>query len=167
MRFDPSALSEQAFDNLLDHLRSGGTLGAELGLSLRSQKAMYQLAYLLYGQNKYEEARRLFSMLVICQHTDRRHHLGLAACLQMLQRHAEALKHYGIASVLDLTDPVPVLHAAECHLALAEREKARHALDYALAQARAHAAHRKHLPRLEALAALMDTGATAFRPTSE
>ncbi|MDR6536928.1 SycD/LcrH family type III secretion system chaperone [Variovorax soli] len=155
MRFDPERFDPDTVEPLLKHLASGETLGALLDQSPEAQKVMYHLAYTHYAQGKYTDAMRFFGFLVICDHWDRRYHMGMAACLQMQLQHADALKYYGIASMLDLTDPAPVMHIAECHLARGERPQARKALDYAIVQARAHAHHNHHVARLEAMLALL------------
>jgi type III secretion system low calcium response chaperone LcrH/SycD len=164
-RFDPANIPA-----LVQHMLSGHTLGPDLGYSPQSQEAMYALAHMLYSQRKFDEAMRLFGMLVMCDHLDRRYHMGLGACLQLQGNHAKAIRSYGAASVLDLTDPIPFLHAAECHLALGRRKPARVALDYALVQARAHERHARHVARLEAMVALLESGgspASNAQPTHE
>lgn len=146
--------------NLLDRLLSGETIGMLSGRSIESVEAMYYLAHTFYGQGKYAEALKIFGILVIENHVDRRFHGGLAACMQMLRRHEEALKYYGISSMLDLTDPDPVIHMAECYLALGERAKARESLDYALLQARGHSRHHAHVGRIEAMLSFLDAKVT-------
>ncbi|VTU27124.1 Chaperone protein IpgC [Variovorax sp. PBS-H4] len=166
MHFDPDRFDLEMIQPMLEHLASGQTLGPLPDQSPEVQKAMYHLGYTNYSQGKYTEAMRFFGFLVICDHWDRRYHMGMAACLQMQQQHADALKYYSIASILDLTDPAPVMHIAECHLARGERPQARKALDYAIVQARAHAHHNHHVPRLEAMVALLDTRAPDSTPDS-
>jgi hypothetical protein len=80
----------------------------------------------------------------------------------MMREYREALKFYGAASMLDLTDPRPPMHSAECHLALGEYSRAHACIDYALAQARAHQQerHRALVPRLEAMLTFLEKGQT-------
>jgi type III secretion system low calcium response chaperone LcrH/SycD len=141
---------------LLDYLMSGRTLGEAMGCSLQSQETLYHVAYTFYNQAKYPEAMRVFAYLLAANHLDRRFFKGFAACLHMQRRHEEALKYYGAASMLDLTDPEPAMHSAECHLALGGIEQARASLDYAMSQARADDKHRAFIPRLEAMLAFLD-----------
>lgn len=171
---DASSLNElrAAADGLIDHLGNGHTLGQLMGTTLESREALYQLAYRLYGQGKYEEAQRMFAVLLLHDHTDRRFYLAYGACAHMLKRHAVALRYYGMASLLNLTDPQPLIHMAECQLVLGDRGKARQVLDYGLAQARFHPEHHHHVPKLEALLFLLDRAEstpvdrTASTPTS-
>jgi type III secretion system low calcium response chaperone LcrH/SycD len=143
---------------LLEQMLAGHTLGGLMGLSVEEQNARYALAVNFYRQGKYPEAVRLFGSLLLADHFDRRYYMGFAACLQMQQRHADALKYYSVASALDLTDPVAVMHCAQCQLALGDRAQAQKALGYALTQARGHERHHHHVARLEAMAALIASG---------
>jgi type III secretion system low calcium response chaperone LcrH/SycD len=149
----PSA--EQAVE-LLQYLLSGNTLNAALGQSAESEEALYGVGYTFYNQAKYKEAMRIFAYLLTTNHLDRRYYQGFAACLQMQRRHADALKYFGIASMLDLTDPEPVMHSAECYLALGDRAQARLSLEYALTQARGHVTHGRFVDRLEAMLSFLD-----------
>ena len=141
---------------LHDYLMAGHPLGPLLGSSIESREALYRLGYRLYGQAKYEDAQRLFAILLMHNHYERRYYLAYGACTQMLKRHADALRYYSVAAQLDLTDPQPAIHMAECFLALGQRKDARGCLDHGLVQARYHEEHRRHVPRLEALLALLD-----------
>lgn len=152
---------------LLGQMAHGQTLGPMMGVSVPAQEALYALAYTAYTQARYAEAMQAFSFLMTADHFDRRYFSGYAACLRAQKRHGEALKHYGVASMLDLTDPEPVMRMAECHLALGERVQARTALDYALVQARAHEAHRSYAPRLEAMLAFLDNDAATNTSTTD
>lgn len=140
---------------LMAYFRRGHTLGTLLGVSRQSQEQLYLLAHRLYGQAKYGEAGHIFGLLVTANHLDRRFALGSAACARMERRHNDAIGYYGMAFLLDMTDPEPPIYMAEHLLALGERAKARQMLDHGLVQARHHARHRAHVPRLQALLALL------------
>lgn len=142
---------------LLGHLRQGHTLGQLMGVTRQSQEQLYLLAYRFYGQAKYEQAEQMFRFLTMANHLDRRFSLGCGACARMLRHHADAVAYYGLACLLDLTDPVPPMYMAEHLLAQGDRAKARQMLDHGLVQARRHERHREHLPRLQALLALLDS----------
>jgi type III secretion system low calcium response chaperone LcrH/SycD len=150
-KLDPAAVPE-----LLRQIQAGKTFGPMLGHSVGMQRVMYHHGHAFYTQGKYEEAIRVFGFLVIADHFDRRYHMGMAACLHMLKRYVEAARYYGIAWLLDLTDPAPPMHAAECQLAIGDRAQARKSLEHALVQARAHARHGHHIPRLEAMLSLVE-----------
>jgi type III secretion system low calcium response chaperone LcrH/SycD len=142
---------------LYEYLSCGETLAEALGCSVKTQEGLYYLAYTFYNQAKYDDAMRVFAYLMTANHVDRRYHSGFGACLHMQQRYREALRHYAAASMLDLTDPGPVMHSAECYLALGDKAQARSSLAYALAQARAHERHHGFVPRLEAMLAFIDS----------
>ena len=59
---------------------------------------------------------------------------AFAACMQMLQQYKDAIQYYSMASVLDLQDPLPTFHTAECFIALQLPEEAREALALVVAQ---------------------------------
>ena len=141
---------------LMEFFRQGHTLGTALGITRESQEQLYLLAHRLYGQAKYSEAAHIFSLLTTANHLDRRFPLGGGACAHMQRRHNEAVAYYGVAFMLDMTDPVAPIYMAENLLAQGEREKARQMLDYGLLQAQHHERHRAHVPRLKALLALLD-----------
>lgn len=141
---------------LMAFFRKGHTLGTALGVSRQSQEQLYLLAHRLYGQAKYGEAGHIFSLLTTANHLDRRFALGGGACAHMQRRHNDAVGYYGIAFMLDMTDPEPPIYIAENLLAQGERAKARQVLEYGLIQAQHHERHRGHVPRLKALLALLD-----------
>ncbi len=145
----------QAGAALMQVLSGGMTLGAIRGHGKSAQAARYVEAHGLYVQGKYAEALPLFRMLYINDHWDMRFAMGIAGCLQMLQRHEEAARYYGAASVLDLTDPTPVIHMAECLLGASRREEAIEALKFAEGQARGDARYAAHAARVQALLELM------------
>lgn len=151
---------------LMDYLASGHTLGPLLGHTAQAQETMYALAHRMYGQAKYDDAARIFSHLVTCNHMDARFFVGFGACMQMKGRHPQALKFYGVASVLDLADPTPVMHMAECHLALGDHAQARTAIARGLDLASGNDRHRATRARLEAMRAFLQA-ARADRTVSQ
>lgn len=65
-------------------------------------------------------------------HLEPRYLMALAASAQMLGRYADAIQHYGTAAVLMLDDPAPLLHSAECCIAIQQMEGAAEALRMAI-----------------------------------
>lgn len=141
---------------LIDYLSAGNTLAESMGQSVESLEALYAIGFTLYDQAKYDEAKRVFAHLMTANHVDRRFSNGFAACLHMQRDHAEAIRFYTIASILDLTDPEPPMHIAECYLALGDRAQARNSVNYGLTQARAHKEHQRFVARLEAMLGFLD-----------
>jgi type III secretion system low calcium response chaperone LcrH/SycD len=106
------------------HLLAGGTVRGFYGIEERELEAVYAHAYHLYNQARWLEAFAVFSFLCMHDHLQRRFHLGRAACLQMLKDHEAALKAYGAAYLLDVSDPTTSLRIAECLIALRRKAEA-------------------------------------------
>jgi type III secretion system low calcium response chaperone LcrH/SycD len=128
MQAMPSILDGANLAKLYKRLGDGEPLGSILGRPAISTEALYTYAYNCYTQAKYDDGLRAFGLLMAYNHLDRRFYSGFAACLHMQKRYEEALKYYGAASLLDPDDPAPVLHMAECWLALSRIEECRTAL---------------------------------------
>ncbi len=144
-------------------LIEGATLADVRGYTEDELEAVYHFAHNAYQQRKYEEARQLFQFLVHNDHAESRFWMGLAASLQMSGGHKQAVTAYGMAAILDATNPRPALHAGECYLALGDPENARNAFNSVeficgLPDASAHADLRM---RAAALAAAIDIAAPA------
>ena len=142
---------------LMAQLVEGYTLGAMLGYSEDSQEALYALGHGLYSQRRYDDALRVFGFLLTHNHLERRYYLAFGACLQMQARPEDALKYYGMASLMDLTDPEPVFHAAHCLLTLARKEEARQALQYAQSMAMGETRHAELSTRVAGMLDLLDS----------
>ena len=99
---------------------------------------------------------RLSRLPVQCLfHLDRRHHMGRGACLQMMKRHEEALRSYGVAFLLEMTDPLVTFHMGECLIALGRRHDAQIALDASAAAAEGEPVHAETERRALALVELL------------
>lgn len=122
---------------LLALLSQGVTVGSLSGLSPRVVESFYALGYGWFNAGRLADAERVFALVAMQDHLDRRYQLALAMTLHAQGRHERALRPYGMASLLDLTDPEPVLRMAECLLSLGRKDEARLSLQQALEQARA------------------------------
>lgn len=112
----------QAYAELSNYARVGGTLGQALNLEPDECEALYALGHAMYGQGRYPEAFKAFSMLVIYDHMDDRYQMALGAVCQAMGRYKDALRQYGAVGLMRLDDPTPIFHSAECmlHLGLLE-----------------------------------------------
>ncbi len=110
-------------------LERGATLADVRGYTGDEIEAVYRFAHDVYRQRRYHDARKLFHFLAENDHTESRFWMGLGASLQMTACYREALSAYGVAAVLDATNPEPPLRAAECYLATDAPDGARKALD--------------------------------------
>lgn len=112
-----------------DHIRAGGTIGDLRGFDEKDYEVMYAVGHNLYGQGRYADAAKVFGFLVVNNPYDRRFPQAMGATQQMLGRHDDAAGFYSMAIVLDMSDPVPLFHMAECMAALGHRQDAREAFD--------------------------------------
>lgn len=116
-----------------------------------SLKALYGIAYELYRNGKYEEAKDVFRFLTLADSFERKHWLGLAACFQMKKNYAEAIECYSTAAIQDPSDPYVHWHAADCFFHLGNHTKAKEALESATITAKGNQAHAALIPKLELL----------------
>ena len=117
-----------------EHFAAGGTLGDLHGMEDRDYEAMYAVAHGMYAQERYRDAQKLFNFLVACNPFDRRFHQALASSLQMTADYEQAISYYSMASVMDMKDPIPTFHTAECLAALGRVPEAREALQIVIEQ---------------------------------
>jgi type III secretion system low calcium response chaperone LcrH/SycD len=117
-----------------EHFAAGGTLGDLHGMEDRDYGAMYAVAHGMYAQERYRDAQKLFNFLVACNPFDRRFHQALASSLQMTADYEQAISYYSMASVMDMKDPIPTFHTAECLAALGRVPEAREALQIVIEQ---------------------------------
>ena len=121
-------------DQIAELLSQGGTLGSVFDYEDADYEVLYALGHSLYAQARYLDAMRVFGYLVMCNHMEKRFMNAFASSLQMLGNHKDAIKYYSLASVMDMGDPLPTFHTAECMVSLGMREEAREALGYVLRQ---------------------------------
>jgi type III secretion system low calcium response chaperone LcrH/SycD len=104
------------------------TLGELKGISPAELEAVYSLGFNYYRTGKYEEASKIFQFLVLFDHTNAKYWLAMGAVQQVRKDYPAAVTSYGYASFLDLGNPKPQLHAAECFLAMGDKANAASAL---------------------------------------
>ena len=117
---------------LVQLIESGCTLRDIQGLTNENMEGLYALAYSEYNQGKYDKAQELFQLLCQLDHLEKKYWVGLGATRQMLKDYSNAIDAYSVAVMFDLNDPVPPMHAAECHLASGNREEAVSGFQYAI-----------------------------------
>lgn len=152
----PENLPEQ----VAELLAAGGTLGSVYEYDDTDYEVLYALGHSLYSQARYEDALRTFGFLVTHNHLEKRFMNAFAASLQMLKSYNEAIKYYSMASLMDMEDPLPTYHTAECMLALGWRTEAREALECVVVQSEEQGLAELH-GRAQAMLDLLDTQAAA------
>jgi len=130
----PSPDAAGLADSLAELLVNGAPMGEVFGYTERDYELVYALGHSLYAQARYDDAARVLGFLVMHNHLERRFVSAYACALQMAGRHQDAISFHSLASTMDLSDPVPTFHTAECMLALGWVDEARQALGMALRQ---------------------------------
>ncbi|MFZ4115087.1 MAG: SycD/LcrH family type III secretion system chaperone [Chthoniobacterales bacterium] len=113
-------------------LKNGTPLYQVKGMSKQYLENLYSIAYNLYSAEKYEEAGRIFQTIVFYNHLDKKSWLGAGGSAEMLKQYDKALIAYSYISLLDKSDPLPALHAFDCHFALKNYPQALSALEAVL-----------------------------------
>ncbi len=107
----------------------GSTVKELKGITNAEMEAVYSLAFNYYRTGKYDEAEKLFNFLALFDHLNPKYWMGVGAVRQVKKDYAGAVQAYGYASFLDLENPKPQLHAAECFLALGDKRNAASSLE--------------------------------------
>ena len=113
---------------------NGNTLGDVMGYEARDYESVYALGHNFYRQARYLDALKSFSFLVMHAPFERRFTNAQAACLQMLKQYENAIAFHSLSSVMDMSDPRPTFHTAECLIALGRMEEAIEALNIVIKQ---------------------------------
>jgi type III secretion system low calcium response chaperone LcrH/SycD len=134
------ALNNEAKNNFISKtvysvFKNGTPLYKVKGMSKQHLENLYTVAYNLYSAEKYEEAGKLFKAITFYNYTDKKSWLGAAASAEMLKKYDKAIIGYVFASRLDRFDPLPLLHAFDCHLALKNYPAAVACLDMVMLRA--------------------------------
>ena len=110
-------------------VQENATLKQLKGVSNAELEAVYSLAFGYYRTGKYDEAAKLFQFLVLFDHLNAKFWFGLGAVQQATKDFQGAVTSYGYCSFLNLENPKPQLHAAECFLALGDKRNAASSLE--------------------------------------
>ncbi len=122
-------ISEQAIlESVRLFVETNPTIGELRGISPAELEAVYSLGFNYYRTGKYDEASKIFRFLVIFDHLNAKYWLALGAVQQVQKDYQNAITSYAYSSFLDLHNPKPQFHAAECFLALGDRDNASSAL---------------------------------------
>jgi type III secretion system low calcium response chaperone LcrH/SycD len=154
---------ERIAAQLQEQLHAGLTYGDILGVTEAELEAAYAVAHRFYEVADYEQAERMFNLLVINDPFDKRFGFSLGATLQMQGKYDDAIVRYGMSSLLDPKDPQPCYHTAECLLHKGERQDALDMLDICLDRAKdpAHDDLRQRALALQQLLRAAPMGAAA------
>ena len=110
-------------------IKDNATLKQLKGVTNAELEAVYSLAFGYYQTGKFNEAMKLFQFLVLFDHLNKKYWMGLGAVQQVLKDFQGAIVSYGYSSFLDLKNPKPQIHAAECFLAMGDKRNAASSLE--------------------------------------
>ena len=110
-------------------VRDNATLKQAKGVTNGELEAVYSLAFGYYRTGKYDEALKLFQFLVLFDHLNAKFWFGLGATQQAVKDYQGAVASYGYCSFLNLENPKPQYHAAECFLAIGDKRNAASSLE--------------------------------------
>ncbi|HGS5289922.1 TPA: SycD/LcrH family type III secretion system chaperone VcrH [Vibrio parahaemolyticus] len=118
---DPSQMQAE---ELLSFLEEGGTLKMLHDVSADTIEHIYAVGYNFFQSGKIEQAAKVFQLLSILDHYQARFFIGLGAARQELGEYLQAIDAYSYAALVDINDPRPPFHSAECHLKLEQLTEA-------------------------------------------
>jgi type III secretion system low calcium response chaperone LcrH/SycD len=128
MAFDLSQLTPEKIEEAAKSFAEMGTIRELKGITDAEMEAIYSMGYSLYNTGRYDDAEKVFRFLVLFDHLNPRYWIGLGAVQQVKKQYGDAVTSYGYASFLDLDNPKPQYYAAECFLALGDKENTLSAL---------------------------------------
>ncbi|EXJ28807.1 TPA: SycD/LcrH family type III secretion system chaperone VcrH [Vibrio parahaemolyticus] len=118
---DPSQMQAE---ELLSFLEEGGTLKMLHDVSADTIEHIYAVGYNFFLSGKIEQAAKVFQLLSMLDHYQARFFIGLGAARQELGEYLQAIDAYSYAALVDINDPRPPFHSAECHLKLEQLTEA-------------------------------------------
>ncbi|EIJ0966300.1 SycD/LcrH family type III secretion system chaperone VcrH [Vibrio parahaemolyticus] len=118
---DPSQMQAE---ELLSFLEEGGTLKMLHDVSADTIEHIYAVGYNFFQSGKIEQAAKIFQLLSMLDHYQARFFIGLGAARQELGEYLQAIDAYSYAALVDINDPRPPFHSAECHLKLEQLTEA-------------------------------------------
>lgn len=145
----PAAAMLAAFKRQLENMPFSGKMTPE------AAEAVYAMAYREYTRARYEEAVKLFQLLLVYRPTNPAYLLGAGLCLQRLRRFDLAIAAYTALGFLDPEQPSHRLAVAECQLLKREHDAARSTLTEVIGYCRKHTSHDQILSRAQAMLELM------------
>ena len=128
MAFDTSLLTQEKIEQAAKTFADMGTIRELKGITDAEMEAIYSMGYSFYNTGRYDDAEKVFRFLVLFDHLEPKYWTGLGAVQQVKKLYGDAITSYGYASFLDLDNPKPQFFAAQCFLALGDKDNALSAL---------------------------------------
>ena len=117
-------ITEEKIAEAAKSFASGATLKEVRGITNDELEAVYSFGFSYYNTGRFEDAQKLFEFLVLFDHLNTKYWFALGAVQQARKDFQKAIASYGYSSFLDLENPKPQFHAAECYLALGDKANA-------------------------------------------
>ncbi|WP_038172576.1 MULTISPECIES: SycD/LcrH family type III secretion system chaperone [Vibrio] len=110
--------SHSQAEELMSFLEQGGTIKMLHDVSTDTIEHIYAVGYNVFQSGKVEQAAQVFQLLSMLDHYQARFFIGLGAARQELGEYLQAIDAYSYAALMDINDPRPPFHSAQCHLKL-------------------------------------------------
>lgn len=107
-----------------------------LGISRDQMDNLYSQAYHMYNTGKYADACHLFKVLALCDRTEPKYMIGMAASQHLMKDYKDAVQSYLLSATLDPENPMPYYHVADCCIQLKDTASAMVFLEMAINKAR-------------------------------
>ena len=117
-------ITEEKIAEAAKAFATGATLKEVRGITNDELEAVYSFGFGYYNTGRFEDAQKLFEFLVLFDHLNTKYWFALGAVQQARKDFQKAIASYGYSSFLDLENPKPQFHAAECYLALGDKANA-------------------------------------------
>ncbi len=121
-------ITKQQIEEAAKAFAKGATMKEVRGITNDELEAVYSLGFGYYNTGKFEDAQKLFEFLVLFDHLSTKYWFALGAVQQAQKEYQKAISSYSYSSFLDLENPKPQFHAAECYLALGDKANAASAI---------------------------------------
>ena len=122
-------ITEAGIKEAAQKFLNGSTIKELKGITNQEMEAVYSLAYNYYRTGRFDEAEKLFNFLALFDHLNQKFWMGVGAVRQVKKDFSGAVQAYSYASFLDISNPKPQLHAAECFLAMGDKRNAASSLE--------------------------------------
>ena len=123
------AVNDPSFAEMIE--KGLTTVREQKGITDAEMNAVYAVAHNFYMTGRYEDAETVFKFLVIFDHLNPKYWIGLGAVRQVQKRYKEAVAAYAnVVGNLDVDNVKASYYAAECYLAMGDRQNAQSALEH-------------------------------------
>ncbi len=113
-----SAEIRNTLSDMLKTAKEGKPIYLSQGLTAQHMESLYEHAYNLYTEQKYEEAIKIFQLMMFYSQLDPRGWMGAGLSLEKCKNYKLAVVHYIFSSLLDPENTAPLLHAVNCYIVL-------------------------------------------------